>query len=166
MEPITVKSKLNLKTYYQLSLLVHYRTRQLVSMLIVFVCLNVLMFTDDNLSLGSEMICIGVVVLLYGVVTPLRIWFISKRNMRTSPVLLDGITYYITDEGIEGISTESSAKTSWKLIQKAVEKENYFLLFSSPVLFRYLPKDGFGSEDDITRFKEIVKTNRIKAYFK
>ena len=168
MEPITVTAKLDLKTYYRIFLSVMYRTRHRLSMLIVFIGINVFMFIDKPFDWVTELICTGIMALLYGVVIPIRIWYICKKNMRTSPTLIHGITYHITNESIEGIAPDSSAKTNWSLIGKVVEKDNYFLMFNvnSPIMFRYLPKDGFVSAEDIERFKEIVRGNKVKANFK
>lgn len=166
MEPIVVISKPDLKTFYRLSLGIYYRTRQLVSMLIVFTCINVLMFLDNNISIGSELIVIAIMFVLYGILAPIRIWFTSKRNMSNSPTLKNGITYYITSETISGMTIDTSAQTTWAYVTKVVEKDKYFLLFSSPVMFRYLPKDGFVSAADIEAFKEMIRENRVKAYFK
>jgi hypothetical protein len=166
MEPITVKAKLHLKTYYQIALLVYYRPKKLISILIVFACINVFIFLEQDFSWASELGAITALIVIYGIIMPAIIWFGCKRNMRTSPVLREGITYYITDESIEGIAPDTSNKTNWKLINKVVEKNNYFLLFNSASQFRYLPKSGFDSDGDVVRFKEIVKENRVKAYFK
>ena len=168
MEPIVVTAKLDLKTYYRIYLQVMYRVRQKVSVVIIFVCVNVVLFIDKPFDWFSEAMCIGFIALLYGVILPLRIWYICKKNMRTSPSLIHGITYHITNENIEGIAPDSSAKTNWSLIGKVEEKETYFLMFNvnAPMMFRYLPKSGFASAEDIERFKEIVKSNNIKAYFK
>lgn len=166
MEPIVVHSKPDHKTFFLLSLGIYYRPRQIISMLIVFTCINVLLFLDNNVSLGSEFIVLAIMFILYGILAPMRVWFTSKRSMASSPSLKDGITYYITSETISGLTTDMSAKTTWAYVTKLIEKEKYFLLFSSPTLFRYLPKDGFASAADISRFKEIVRENKVKAYFR
>lgn len=166
MEPITVESNLDIKTYYKISLSVIYRTSTIIVILFVFIAFNIFCFYDNKFNWIDEMVCIGVIVFPYGIFLPLMTWGLCKRNIKVLATLAEPTTYHIYNERIEGIRESSSESSNWKYVTKAIEKDNYFLLFSSSRMFRYLPKAGFASVEDIARFKDIVKGHRIRAYFK
>lgn len=165
MEPITVKSDLDFKTYYKISIAAFLGPRLIVMMAGSFAIALALTMFSEEFNLAMVLSLLAILILYYGIIFPIRIYFSCKKNMRRNPVLAEGVTYYITDTDIEGITTTSNGKANWSSIKKVVEKPDYLLLHTASRAFRYLPKNGFQSQQDIDTVKSIVKQHNIKAYF-
>jgi len=166
METIAINSKLDLKTYFLISLSIAFKLRTLIFIAAIIIVCSIFIYYNDGWDWIGEAWLVGYMALYLGVVIPIIVWFSCKRNMKISPVLVEGATYYINDEFIEGKTDSSSSKTTWKYIKKVIEKDKYFILSNPPRVFYYLPKDGFNSPQDINLFKNMVKANNIVAYFK
>ena len=166
MEPITVKSKLDLKRYYRVLMGVNYGTNSIIAIVIAFVGLSLILNLFAGFYWVNEAVVLGVVIFSYGITLPAVLWLAAKKHIKVIPAFAEGATYNITEDHIEGVTSSTSEKEQWQHIQKVVEREEYFVLFRSASLFRYLPKDGFASATDIERFKGIVRENSVKASFK
>jgi hypothetical protein len=165
MENIKVTSSLDLKTYFNASLLVAFKLRTIL-MVIAFVAIISYMELNGQtfqwwfgivLVLGLTVGYSGLIILL--------IYIGCRRNIKNVAYLREKNHYSINSEKIEYKNDSASASSNWQYIKKLIEREKYFMLMASARSFHYLPKDGFESADDITRFKNIVREKGIKMTY-
>ena len=164
MDDIKITSLIDLKTYFNISLLIHYRVRTVIFMLLPFVVIQYSISTT-SFSWVNETIFIALYLGFYAGMVPLRIYFSCKQNMKKSAYLRETIQYTIDAEKVECKGDSVSATSSWQHITKLIEREDYFLLMVSAGSFHYLPKAGFESKEDIARLKNLVREMGIKMTY-
>jgi hypothetical protein len=165
MEDIIVKSRLNVKTLFNISMLIFFQARKLMFILIYFAALQFLLFWYSAFDWVTEIVMVAFVLLFYCGVMPLIIYIGCVRRSKVSSAFLEDSIYTFNREKIEIKAETVSATNNWKYILKCIEREKYFLLMLSARLFYYLPKDGFESAPEIVRFKNLVKEKGIKMKF-
>src|ERR1700744_4666285 len=162
MDEIKIDSKIDLKTYFQISLRSAFRLR---SIIIIVIFLGVLQF---SLSSGgrfdwiNELTAFGFLVIFYGGLLPLWLYFICRRNMKRIPYLKDTMHYTIDQEDIAYNGPGVSASSSWGNITKFIEREKYFMLRAPGRSFHFLAKEGFGSIEDMERLREFARQSGVK----
>lgn len=165
MEPITIKSDLNLKTYYKISMKIIFTGKPIIAVFIfMIICLSWYVY-NGVFEMDTTMMLIVWAALFFAIL-PLTTWFRCKANMTKFPVLAEGADIIVSENAIECVALSSASKSAWTTIQKGTEYDEYFVLLAKTKSIYYLPKNGFSSVDDIEKFKKIVGINNIKNNFK
>ncbi|WP_428328665.1 YcxB family protein [Mucilaginibacter sp.] len=164
MEDIKVTSIIDLKTYFNISLMMYLRFRTIVIILITFGLLSYTIMSDPSCRWWEEAGVVAVLLIIYGGLIPYRLYLTCSKNIKKMPALYEPLYFTINEEKIEFKAESLSLMTKWPQIEKLVEREKYFLLMNGRT-FNFLPKAGFADNDDIIRFKNMVKQKGIKMVF-
>ncbi len=165
MEDIKVTSTIDLKTYFNISLLTFYRLRTILIMMFVIILVSWSLMSSSLFMWWEELLMIFVIILLYGGLIPLRIYYACRKNMKKVAYLQETQSYIINNEKIENKGDSTSSTSNWQYVVKLVEREKYFLIMTTNRSFHYLPKAGFKSPGEIARFKNMVKEKGIKMTY-
>jgi hypothetical protein len=165
MEDINVKAKLDVKTFFNISMLIFFQGRRIIFVLAYMVLLQFLLFWYSAFDWTSEIIFVGIFLFFYLGVMPLVIYIAAVRRSKVSSTFLENSVYTFNEEKVEVKGETVSATNNWKYITKCIEREKYFLLMLSARVFYYLPKTGFESPVEIARFKNLVKEKGIKMKY-
>ena len=76
--------------------------------------------------------------------------------MRSVAYLNEPLLFTLNEDKIEVKGQTVSSSTDWSFFTKLMDREKYFLLLTTRRTFHYLPKDGFESSGEITRFKDLT----------
>lgn len=163
MEPIKVKSKADLRDYCKIAYKKQYSARNMIMLMVLFLVLQVFVF-DPRFNWVYEFVVVGVVLVFYGMLVPLILYVSCRRDMQL-PLMQETLDYTITEKEIDLQGATVSAVSKWQYIKKAIENDRYFVLFTTNKAMHYLPKAGFASVNDVDRFRDIVRMNRVKANF-
>jgi hypothetical protein len=162
MDDIKINSQIDLKTYFKINLLIQFRKRSIIFMILYFVLVQFCLFYDSKFDWTEEIIVAVIFIVLYGGLIPLFIYFAGRRNMKKIISLGEPKVYIINNEKIELRGETLSSTLTWPHITKLIESEKYFLLMPTARSFYYLPKESFESIDKIEQFKSLVKEKGIK----
>ncbi|HEY8931363.1 MAG TPA: YcxB family protein [Mucilaginibacter sp.] len=165
MEDIRITSNIDLKTYFNINLLIAYKMRSLVFIAIVFVFIQTLLVVSPSFDWITEVMFIVIFLLFYGGVKPLILYFACKRNMKKSAYLHEILHYTINENKIECKAESVSTSTTWQYAQKMIEREKYFLLMISARSFHYLPKEGFEMLAGIEALKRLAAEKGVKLSY-
>ena len=168
MEDIIVKAKLDVKTFFNISMLIFFQGRRIIFVLAYMILLQFLLFWYSAFDWTSEIIFVGIFFIsIYLGVMPLVIYIAAiRRSKVSSGTFLETSVYTFNNEKIEVKGETVAATNNWKYITKCIEREKYFLLMlSARMFFYYLPKDGFQSPAEIIRFKNLIKEKGIKMKY-
>jgi len=135
-------------------------------MMIVFsVLISYFLMSDSSFQLWMKLIISLLIFVVYGGLIILLIYITCRRNIKRSPVLNEILIFTLNADKIELKGDSINVTQTWKYIIKLIEREKYFLLMPSARTFHYLPKSGFESPEDITRFKNLVKEKGVKTVY-
>ena len=165
MEDIKVTSKIDLKTYFRIGLVSYFKLRGIIIIFIALIVVSYYLMNDPAFRWWEEFGVISFILVVYGGLVPLRIYFSCARNMKKVPYLLEAQHYTINSEKIEHKGETTSNSGNWQYVTKLVERENYFLLMTANRSFHFLPKAGFESNEEIARFKNMVREKGIKMSY-
>jgi len=165
MKDIIVTGKLDVKAFFNTSLLIYFQARRVLFVLIYMTALQFLLFWYSAFDWISEAVFLVIFLFFYLGVVPLVIYVAAVRRSKVSQAFLEQTRYIFNDDKIEVIGETVSATNNWKYITKCIEREKYFLLMVSARMFYYLPKAGFESPAEITRFKNLVNEKGIKMKY-
>ena len=76
--------------------------------------------------------------------------------------LHDKYTLEFADEGINFKTVNLNSRLEWKIYNKVVEGEKFFLLYWGKYTFTVIPKRAFANESDQQKFRELI-IERIKV---
>ena len=79
----------------------------------------------------------------------------AKQSFETSIFKDKQITMTIDEEGLN-LHTPKHEQWSWDEIQEVIVLDDDFMLYKSPN-FHYIPANGFGSIEEKSRFKSLVR---------
>lgn len=166
MDEIKVNSLLDLKTYFNIGMLLKYRRPVFIGFLILyFFLLQFFFFYDLPFSWTYELMVIGVYVLFMGGLLPLLTYLNARRYMKNIIFISEPNVYTITNEKIELKGETVSSSITWPHIKKFIEREKYFILMTPGRAFYYLPKSGFASDEDITKLKNWAREKGVKMSY-
>jgi hypothetical protein len=107
---------------------------------------------DDTLTIPI----LAVVAILTGIFLPyLRILWIFKK----SPALRRPRRMTFASEGMRMEAEDASGEYKWTLFWQIRETYKCFLLLQTTHSATYIPKRCFSSPEEISRFREILRTN-------
>jgi hypothetical protein len=164
MEDIKINSQLDLKTYFNICILMAFKTRSLVLLVLYFALIQYFWFSDSQFNWNEEFYSVGIYMAFIGVMIAI-VYLLARRNMAKVLSLREAKDYTINNEQIALKSETISSTVTWSHVVKFIEREKYFLLMPSSRAFYYLPKSGFQSDDDIAWLKNMVKEKGIKMSY-
>jgi hypothetical protein len=165
MEDIIVKGKLDVKTFFNISLLIYFKTRTIIMIIVYFVLIQGLVFWNSGFDWATEIMVVVMFLIIYAGLVPLFVYISARKRSKVSPVFLETTVFTLNEDKIEVKADTVSAINNWKYVLKCIEREKYFLLMLSARVFYYLPKDGFESTAEIASFKNLVKEKGIKMKY-
>jgi hypothetical protein len=165
MEDIKVTSTIDLKTYFNISLLVYFRLRTILLILFVIILIAYYVISNPSFQWWENLTLIAMLLIVYGGLIPLRIYLACRKNMRKIAYLNETQSYAINAEKIEYKGESTSLSSNWQYVTKLVEREKYFLLMTSNRSFHFLPKAGFESPAEIERLKNLIREKGIKMTY-
>jgi hypothetical protein len=166
MEDIKVISKIDFKTYLNISFKASYKLRTLIFMSVIFVIAEASLQSSSSFDWSTQSWVLGYFVGFYGIMLPAIIYFACKRNMNKMAALRENLVYTINEDKIELKAETMSSSSNWQYVTRLIEREKYFLIRTGAKAFHYLPKDGFQSREDMARLKAITKEKAIKFSYK
>jgi hypothetical protein len=165
MEDIKVTSSIDLKTYFNISLLIGFRLRTILMMIVFSVLISYFLMNDSSFQLWMKLVISLLIFFVYGGLIILLIYITCRRNIKRSPVLNEILIFTLNADKIELKADSINVSQTWKYIIKLIEREKYFLLMPTAKSFHFLPKAGFESAEEIIRFKNVVKEKGIKTVY-
>ena len=165
MKDIVVTGKLDIKTFFGISLFVFFKLRTIIILIIYFLFAEYLLVFDRKFDWSLEIVVLLAFVISYGGIIPLFVYMRAVKISRSSAAFLETPVYTLNEEKIEVKAETVSGTNNWKYILKMIERKEYFLLMLSARTFYYLPKAGFESTAEITRFKNLVNEKGIKMKY-
>ena len=166
-ENVLVKFSVTEKDYTRTFL--YMRMKYAIKVLISgFLILMIYLFTLTDLSLLTNFIISALSVLLIAV--PLSFFAVSykaKKEFRSDHDLREELTVEANDLGLNLSASNGNSHRDWDRIYSVREIKHDFIVYFSKSLAFSLPKSYFGSEKDISLFKELVSKhiNSDKVYF-
>jgi hypothetical protein len=165
MEDIKVNSSIDLKTYFNISLLISFKLRTILIMIVFSALISYFLISDSSFQLWMKLIISLLIFVVYGGLIMLLIYITCRRNFKRSPVLNETLMFTLNADKIELKGDSINVTQTWKYIIKLIEREKYFLLMPTAKSFHFLPKAGFESAEEITRFKNLIKEKGIKTMY-
>jgi len=162
MEDIKIKSVIDFKTYFNISLLIGFRFRTVLIMLAFVVLICCITMNGSALPLWTKALVGLVILVIYAGIALISIYISCRRNMKQSAYLTEPLLFTINGEKIDVSAATISSTSGWEYFIKLIERERYFLLLTAKKTFHYFPKAGFESDEEITMFKNMVKAKGIE----
>jgi len=157
-QTIQIDSRLKLKDYFHASFWFSFNkifVKLLVGIAIITLLLFLFAILQNPSTVPFGLLVPSVIVL----VIVLSIYLNARRGMSSNKSLRENIRYVFSHNGIDAIAESSSGHTSWNNMLKAYETSNAFLLLISHNQFYTIPKRFFRSGEQITRFKEMLRSH-------
>jgi hypothetical protein len=88
---------------------------------------------------------------------------INTRKAFRDPRAANGFKYRVSPETIRVEGSSGVSDLNWTAFLRARETSPAFWLFVTPTIFHLIPKRCFATNDDIVRFREIIRVNIPKA---
>ncbi len=163
MENIQVTSAIDLQTYFKIALKNYLKPKFIAVILFMSIIVSYSLFSNPSAAWWEELLIVWLMLFVFGVYLPLKIYLTCKKNIKKIAYLNETQTYTINNDVIENRGATTTSSSNWQYVTKLVENKKYFLLMTANTSFHYLPKNGFGSTEDILRFKNIVIAKEIKT---
>jgi len=97
-------------------------------------------------------------------ILPISIYWSAKRSFSTNKRLQEKIIYEFTNENIIIKGETFNSELNWSKTYRIMELNNWILIYQSRLTANVIPKKSFDSQ--LATFKEIIRSNNIKAKFK
>ena len=92
-------------------------------------------------------------------------YFLARNALRSSALSKGDLHYMFTDTGAESTTPASQGRIEWHGFYRAVELNDFFLLYMSSRVFNVIPKRAFSGPDQIEAFRELLRS-KIKGKVK
>jgi len=162
MEAIKIKSVIDFKTYFNVSVLIGLRLRTVLIMLAFVVLICCITMNGSVLPLWTKVLAGVMILAIYTGIALLSIYISCRRNMKRSAYLTEPLLFTINEEKIDVSAATINSTSGWEYFIKLIERKKYFLLLTAKKTFHYFPKAGFESDEEITMFKNMVKAKGIE----
>lgn len=104
---------------------------------------------------------IGVVAVFY---TPVTLYFSAKRQMATSEVFKEPITYTLSETGLTSAQNDVTTEAGWDMMMKVVSTSKSIIIYTGRNKATILPKAAMGNNYEAV--VEIISThvapNKVK----
>lgn len=122
---------------------------------VVIIGLGILMVMLGNLFFGLFMLTFALMFRRALVST-------AKTKFRKEPLLQEPTSWTFTASEIRVDHPRSRAQHDWSVYKRVVETPHLFMLFPQDNLYNPVPKRAFADEDEIERFREMVRAQGIE----
>lgn len=96
------------------------------------------------------------IFLIIIILTPLSVYFLSKRNYNSARGLKDPIVYTFTESGVYAKGENFESALAWSLYYKIVETKRYFILYQNNMVLNLVPKAAFKSQEQIRELRSLI----------
>ena len=166
MNPIIILSQLDLKTYYNINLYILLRRIWWLGVLLLGFIFYMYFSTDPIDRKDPTFIFIISFLILDIFAVPLINYWGVRRNFKKIKSMSELKTYELDENDLKFTGQTSSAIMDWSVIDKIIERHDYYLAFvSNGKAIHYFPKAAF-SEDGLKAFRQLIKIKGIKNKFK
>ncbi len=124
---------------------------------VIVVCLTILGLRESGRQRIGDFIVVATAIAYWLIVLPSSIARAGKRSFATHQAAQESHRVVIAAGGIASASSSTSGQQSWGVFWKAVEVVDAFYLHLSNALAVVLPKRCFTSEEQMQRFRGIVR---------
>lgn len=159
------KSRINFNDYFKLNYILTYKNRWAIYISIVgllMLAVTVLYYS----GLTPEIFAKGTTPyfqLFFGLFTsigiPISIYFMAKKNFKTSERLQEEIEYDFTNEKFKLTGNSFSSEMTWDKTYKIQELKNWYLIYQNRKVANLIPKSNL-STDQIEYLRTFFKTFR------
>ena len=149
---ISAVSNIDQATYYKLQLLLLYSNPIVLYVTFLGVCFLALQVVQGKYEFHPFLTTFS----LFALAVPLITYFQAKKNYRTNSYVNEQVHYQFNREEVITSGETFHNAIRWSSLHKVKEHKHWFLLFNSNQTAMAIPKSGFGSEDDVTAFRELV----------
>ena len=104
--------------------------------------LGATMLTEDA-GKGIMYLVLGIAVIAY---TPFSLYLSAKRQIKSSPVFKDAITYSFTEEGLTSSQNEITTEAPWATMIKVVSTSKSIIIYTGKNRATILPKESIGEQ--------------------
>jgi hypothetical protein len=122
---------------------------------ILVVCFTVL--AGDSGRPDRALIVVASIISYWLIVLPSSVATAAKQTFATHQAAQESHQVTIAASGIAAASASTSGQQNWGVFWKAVEVADAFYLHLSSAMAIVLPKRCFTSEEQMQRFREIVR---------
>jgi hypothetical protein len=102
------------------------------------------------------------VLLVFVFITPITCWLTTRKVLR-DPRGKNGAKLHITNDGVRIDASTGTHELNWTAFLEALEVSTAFWLLVTRTSFIMVPKRCFNSNDDLIKFREIIRANVPKA---
>lgn len=127
---------------------------------ILVAVLGVSMMTEE-VGKGFMYLLLGLVVIIY---TPVSLYLSSKRQVKSSKVFQDAITYTISEEGLASSQKETTTEAGWDSMVKVVSTNKSIIIYTGKNRATILPKEAMGDqyESVVQMISTHVEPSKVK----
>jgi hypothetical protein len=93
----------------------------------------------------------------FGAVPLAFVWFYPVWLARNAPAVGVEREVTVSSKGMTLHSSLGKSDSAWANFTKMLETDEYFLLYSGKGLFYPFPKQAFGGEHEVRRFRELIR---------
>ena len=118
------------------------------------------MFTDDA-GKGMMYLLLGIAVIAY---TPISLYLSAKRQIKSSPVFKDAITYSFTEEGLTSAQNGTTTEAAWDTMIKVVSTGKSIVIYTGRNRATILPKEAMGEqyENVVHMISTHIEPSKVK----
>ena len=171
---VSVVTRMNQRDFYKANIAI-WKGRQSLkrNVIVMVICMiGATMLFEYSMSrsdsdpswLAAAMLGCGVILCVNLVLWPVMIGFAclfsywaARSLLRSKPDASGPITYEFSSTGGSYSGPNGTGSFNWKAYLKVVETREQFLLYPQKNLAIAVPKRFFQSEDDMQRFRELVR---------
>lgn len=158
--PIEITFRLTLRDLHK----VYFHTLLRMWLLIpIFICMVALLavsafsdFTCRTSYLIPALRFVTVAAALVGIGFALP-YLLARNTMRTSPMIKGELRYVFDEKGVEATTTASQSHMDWAGFHRAVEINDFILLYMSSRVFHIVPKKAFADSAQLEGFKSLLR---------
>lgn len=127
---------------------------------ILVAALGVTMMAEDA-GKGAMYLLLGAAVIIY---TPVSLYLSSKRQVKSSEVFRNPITYIISEEGLASSQKETTTEAGWDSMVKVVSTSKSIIVYTGKNRATILPKEAMGDqyENVVQMISTHVEPSKVK----
>lgn len=120
---------------------------------ILVAVLGTTMMGEDS-GKGIMYLLLGVAVIIY---TPVSLYLSAKRQIKSSEVFKDEITYTISEEGLTSSQNEMTTEAPWESMIKVVSTTKSIIIYTGKNRATILPKEAM--KDQYENVVQMISTH-------
>ena len=161
MLPITVKNKLEFKEYLGLMNRLTFKnvSIQFIVCVVICFCLPFLVARENPDSMNFMITAVGIVFI--GIFLRTKVYLNAKKNYAL-PQTSECITFIFNEDTLEVQSSFTIGTIKWGAFVKALELEDWILIYPNSVTANIIHKKNFDSKEDLDTVINLLKSKPIK----